>query len=1028
MSFSGTTNITQTGRITTTTSSASTNSTTIAINSVTVGTPSTANSVYVGMILDTPASCKGRRVTAITATQITLDLAVSVSNGDTITFLDSDETLKVFLASITPGTGLSFTQDGTDGTEQLKRVFRFTTNQLIINGGFHFDAKYNQYIFTGTQPISIVGAFVRFKNLDKNTQSKVLGNSKNIVSGVGQASSGNFWNPSQSLLNISGVSNIEADGVILEASQPINIADNNTSAPILRINNSTIKLGWTPANQVNLFRSDQSSTFAPAISLNNVTFEDSILSLSRFNNQSVYTGLAFIRSNFPTSARRQDKSLFAIQFNGSATFIGANFDPNYDSDFVSADPSIATTAAALLYNFYGLPTGHHLRNSSVIDWGLSKVLVELRKVIQITCKNSAGQAIPSAYMYFEDITNNSGEISVINIANQGAGLTNGNYSNVAITSGGGTGATMNITVTGGIVTEVVPSNAGSGYSDTQSMTYTAPSWGGTTQPTFSMRATRRRGTANGIPSYTAQKTYSATTDGAGLLKCPTNPTPPNRTAYTGIDLLLGVMNYLTSCAGNIINYAYFDYRFTAPRDAVNPQPTNFVFTRQIRAYLYNDYSLTINANGLSDINTQTEFLVSDDYAVATGITETQASAFTDITLSVAGATRNATTNAIIPVGTGTLNISATERNLNQIYAKAKRDYVQPVLTNDNVANTNATGFGLASFLTPTGATNNAILDIGSWNLVTLSEMTTGSVFKTLKTTGNVTLATNIQDTSFVIQAKGLLYGGNIGVIRSTMIVNSIIGLAHSGVVIDSATIGGPSILLTLTMDCEATSDITINNLNLASIAELNIIGNGGGSINIVINGGMSSNTLTINDNRTGASPASVVRLSSIIDVRAGTSNVSIVTVITATWNFAGTPPTDLTRYAVQFIADPTGTPTIAQIALTANNATLTGNSLVVQFTAPSANVGYKITMNVNATGFTDKDYIISKVYGASDYLNPVFAEASTGSDLVNAVAGAVESAITPELRILANNQGSLANGIKNASLLIPANPITNTIP
>jgi hypothetical protein len=60
-------------------------------------------------------------------------------------------------------------------------------------------------------------------------------------------------------------------------------------------------------------------------------------------------------------------------------------------------------------------------------------------------------------------TNSSGGVLAFTLTNAGSGYTNGTYNNTPLTGGTGTGATANITVSGGVVTAVVINGHGSGY-------------------------------------------------------------------------------------------------------------------------------------------------------------------------------------------------------------------------------------------------------------------------------------------------------------------------------------------------------------------------------------------------------------------------------------------------------------------------------------------------------------------------------------------------------------------------------------
>jgi hypothetical protein len=68
----------------------------------------------------------------------------------------------------------------------------------------------------------------------------------------------------------------------------------------------------------------------------------------------------------------------------------------------------------------------------------------------------------------------------------GSGYTNGTYNGVALTGGSGTGATANITVAGGVVTNVVKVSGGTGYTLNDSLSANASSIGGTVTVAFSI--------------------------------------------------------------------------------------------------------------------------------------------------------------------------------------------------------------------------------------------------------------------------------------------------------------------------------------------------------------------------------------------------------------------------------------------------------------------------------------------------------------------------------------------------------------
>lgn len=72
-----------------------------------------------------------------------------------------------------------------------------------------------------------------------------------------------------------------------------------------------------------------------------------------------------------------------------------------------------------------------------------------------------------------------GKILTLNTLVGGTLYTNGSYSAVALTGGTGTGATANITVSGGAVTAVTIVNGGSGYDVGETLSAAAANIGGT---------------------------------------------------------------------------------------------------------------------------------------------------------------------------------------------------------------------------------------------------------------------------------------------------------------------------------------------------------------------------------------------------------------------------------------------------------------------------------------------------------------------------------------------------------------------
>jgi hypothetical protein len=86
--------------------------------------------------------------------------------------------------------------------------------------------------------------------------------------------------------------------------------------------------------------------------------------------------------------------------------------------------------------------------------------------------------ISSSLANFAELTGASGSILAGSISNGGAAYVSGNYTNVPLTGGSGTGATANITVTGGVVTLVTLVSAGNDYALGDSLSANAANLGG----------------------------------------------------------------------------------------------------------------------------------------------------------------------------------------------------------------------------------------------------------------------------------------------------------------------------------------------------------------------------------------------------------------------------------------------------------------------------------------------------------------------------------------------------------------------
>ena len=112
---------------------------------------------------------------------------------------------------------------------------------------------------------------------------------------------------------------------------------------------------------------------------------------------------------------------------------------------------------------------------------------------------------------------------------------------------------------------------------------------------------------------------------------------------------------------------------------------------------------------------RTYFVVRDAYIAATGITEATAAAVAAVTLQAAAPGRRALTaggtqGALQPTAIGTVTVTGAV-TADQLAAKCKHDYTRVTL-NTTAGTAARTGFGLAAFLTFSGDTTSAAVDVG----------------------------------------------------------------------------------------------------------------------------------------------------------------------------------------------------------------------------------------------------------------------------------------------------------------------------
>ena len=718
---------------------------------------------------------------------------------------DDDSTLAAFIttnsAALNGSSVISYT--GPDGG--VRRTFNInvvgaangtdltdsTGGIIFVQGTFNHNARLNNYIYGIAQNAS-TGTWVIDNGGTVNMTGTVQGTNRSLGSSSHLASfRGTFFGGANSFFKVNSGGTLNTNGVGYYANQAIVLAGRRNNTPTFgtRItrwtdNGSTIRQGTDATGTGMLIRSDVvdgASTYPGTIYnnryvLNGTTFVDSTLSCAGAydNINSSFTNLQFLReSTVPVGQR--GATLVGIQLYAPQNLVGIDYG-QYDTHFASVY-NLETTAYRTTQ--YGFRTGLAPRIGKNGDRQVSNNWFELRKQLNLTFRNAANQVVPNVYTYFEDATPSfAGSLVQVNTQTFGTYVgTNGTFTSNPIA--GGTGGTITATFVSGVFQGCTVNAGGSGYTaDITGYAISVANFptltGVTTAATVTIYPAIRRaaGTA-GQPNWTANNAYAGTSNASGLLSA-TNPTRPlgtntGGTALTGVDVLLAGTNYtLTGLSATVTcqGLNQIDYRFNTGA-YLTP---SYSVTFPVRGYLFNDDTYTASLDGLTQNIDDTVILATDTYATATGITEATAAGFSDITLVATAPIRTtavggSTSGALIQSTTGTLTFGSSSRSLDQLYAKAKRDYVQPVL-NTTAGVVARTGFGMASFLAPSGSTSNATLSLGAWAISAgTGVLTSGSVFKTLSTTGNV-----------------LMYGGQITTPNATnapsIVANNILlGLA-----------------------------------------------------------------------------------------------------------------------------------------------------------------------------------------------------------------------------------------------------------
>ena len=109
---------------------------------------------------------------------------------------------------------------------------------------------------------------------------------------------------------------------------------------------------------------------------------------------------------------------------------------------------------------------------------LTALLALVCVVSYTTCALAQAAQVPNGKQCFQAVTGINGMVGTLGAITGGSGGTAGTYSNVALTGGSGTGATANITVSGGAVSSVVILNPGINYAVADSLSAASANIGG----------------------------------------------------------------------------------------------------------------------------------------------------------------------------------------------------------------------------------------------------------------------------------------------------------------------------------------------------------------------------------------------------------------------------------------------------------------------------------------------------------------------------------------------------------------------
>ena len=836
-----------------TSSAASTYSTTTLQTTVSFAALS---GVIAGMRITAPAALNGAEVLTASATTITCypGSPTAIASGTAFTFVDSD-------GVITTGAGVNVIPIGSAPNAQRLISLTGTSTQFNIGGTFTIDASHNRWAFIGSSSqiaflinagtLNIVGT-----NTNTTSGTALFGGQIALLPNSQAAASETL---STTIVN-AGTLNMIGAGYYGNSPWLLDTTNRTSGGPgsTTNINNSIIRLGTAATGALNTIYADAyrgtSLTSRFTCNVVNSYFVDTFCKFLGVRTSSIFNGAKWYKTipQTTTLLTNLDVAIGIAPLISSDTvgfnFVGPTFGLSGNTNsYYNTHIAIGNTAGngsaptAVRSTVYGYEIGVAPKIGKILDFPSCRPWIEGRKNLSLALKNANGTALSTstAGSYMEDFNSNTGQLATVAILaiSKGAGYTAGTYtSTTGAIGGGGTGGQVTIVIdAAGSVSDAYISAVGSGYSTTTASgipvyidnTSFVGAGNGTTQTYVTVWPYQRytRNTTGNTPDFSGNRVYYAETNGSGILNTTftnsgnsgvsialNNPVPPNGSAYTGVDFLIWAANAsLPDYSGNPFGSSQalvpIDQRWSANGS------TAYSITVPVRGYLYADNSYTLTeaiGGGATDVTSGTLFLSSDAYIVATAISAATAATYTDVVLSAYPPSTGPSnpTNALVTVSSGTLS-AGTARNLDMVISKAKYDYTR--VAGDKTAGFVArTGFGLGAFLTASGATSNATMAIGAWNASLTGKISKGSVFKSLSTTGAISLqgqAISTADNGIAASAN-TIYLGTSGTGASWTTTYTPTSTASSG----ALTLSG---LAALVPGGQVTTN-TVNTTNVAS--------------------------------------------------------------------------------------------------------------------------------------------------------------------------------------------------------------------